>query len=146
MNERSINKHNYVGLRSGVHCLASCTLVKVSGTKLECLVGQRQQEVPRHYHSLPFRRMPLYKCFNSKETLMRFCGTLPVWPINILIRKSQKLFNSLQAESLKSKRGLSNAHSSSGVQKGTVPVNTAAPVMEKEQRRYKMHTHRISFF
>lgn len=87
-----------------------------------------------------------HKCFNSKETLMCFSGILPVWPINILIRKSQKLLNSLQAESLKSKRGLSSAHSSSGLQKGTVPVNTAASEMERERRRHqRIHTYRISY-
>lgn len=49
-----------------------------------------------------------------------------------LIRRSQKLFNSLRAGSLKSKTGFSSAHSSSGLQKGTVPVNTAASVVGKE--------------
>ena len=63
---------------------------------------------------------------------MCFCGILPAYPINILIGKSPKRFNSLQAENLKTKRRLSNAQSSSGLQKGTVPVNTAASTIKKE--------------
>lgn len=45
---------------------------------------------------------------------MCFCGILPAQSINILIRKSPKLFNSLQAEGLKTKRELSNVQPSSG--------------------------------
>lgn len=59
---------------------------------------------------------------------------LGIWPaqlINTLIRKTQKLFNSLRAQSLKTKRGSSNAQSSSGLQKGPIPANTAASVIKK---------------
>lgn len=63
---------------------------------------------------------------------MCFCGLLPARHINILIRRSQKLFNSLQAESLNTKKGLSNAQSSGGLQNGPVPVNTATSVTKKE--------------
>lgn len=61
------------------------------------------------------------------------CGILPARPINILIRKTQKLFNSLQAKSLKTRRGLSNAQPSTGLQKGPAPVNTAASVIKKRK-------------
>lgn len=122
-NEWSMNEYNCVGFRPAIHCLAMCTLLKVSGTKLEGKAGQSQQEVPKHFHFPPFTKMLLHKCFNSKETLLCFCGILPVWPINTLIRKSQKLTH-YRLRGLKSKRGLSNAHSSSEIQKGNVPVHT----------------------
>lgn len=63
---------------------------------------------------------------------MCFCGILPAQSINILIRKSPKLFNSLQAAGLRTKRKLSNVQSSSGLQKGAVPVNTAVSIIKKE--------------
>lgn len=56
-------------------------------------------------------------------------------------QEESKLFNSLQAESLKSKRGLSSAHTSNGPQKGTAAVNTAASVTEKN----KEERTRLSF-
>lgn len=63
---------------------------------------------------------------------MCVCGLLPAPHINVLIRKSQKLFNSLQAESLNTKKGLSNTQSSGGLQNGPVPVNTATSVIKME--------------
>lgn len=116
----------------------------VSGTKLE---GQAGREVPKHFHFPAFGRMPLHKCFHSKETRMCFCGILPARSINTLIRKTQKRFNSLQTESLKTKRGSGHAQSSSGLQKGPVPANTAASVIKKAARRYKkmIHTYGIPY-
>lgn len=89
---------------------------------------------PKHPRAPPFSKALPHKRFNWQKAEVCFSGTLPAGSINILIRESQKLLNSLQAENLKSERGLSRAHPGS-VYKSTLFQLPRLPLQWKSKRR-----------